>query len=296
MAGFTRPPATASAARAGHRRARTGFCLPHSRTDGNRERRHPPGPSGRNLTAVSFHGKTVSRTGPHRTMPHPRDSEEFKTVAEDGFGGRIDRRCLLQHAVLLGVSTAVPGRLVRRAEAADPDLLPHDPISPGESPLTRQRVAYLKTKPYQGITVNSMSVKAAVGDYAKCHAHIARRAPARASTWPGCRSAPRQSGTRRAVEHGQPGIGRAGCLRPPLGRDRGEACRASLEESYPSPPGAQPAVTACERRGNITRSRVRARAKIGTQNLTHQMRCFVHRERMATPAWGRRRQAPRHIR
>ncbi len=98
------------------------------------------------------------------------DHEELKTLAEDYLRGRIDRRRFLLLAGAAGFSVPLLGRLIRPAEAANPDLLPSDPISPYEAPITKQRVAFLKTKPFKGVTINFMAVKATVGDCVKYHA------------------------------------------------------------------------------------------------------------------------------
>ncbi|HUC16473.1 MAG TPA: extracellular solute-binding protein [Acetobacteraceae bacterium] len=102
--------------------------------------------------------------------PDDNNAEKFKDLAESYYKGRLDRRRFLELAGGLGFSAAILGKLVRPACAANPDLLPSDPISPYEAPITKQRVAYLKTKPYKGTTINVMAVKATVGDCVKYHA------------------------------------------------------------------------------------------------------------------------------
>lgn len=103
-------------------------------------------------------------------MADTSKADQFRNLAEDYFRGRIDRRRFMQLAAALGFSAAVLGKLIRPAWAADADLLPSDPISPYEAPISKQRVAYLKTKPYKGTTINFMAVKATVGDCVKYHA------------------------------------------------------------------------------------------------------------------------------
>ncbi|HUA77202.1 MAG TPA: hypothetical protein VMA86_05990, partial [Acetobacteraceae bacterium] len=97
------------------------------------------------------------------------NAENFKDLAESYFRGRIDRRRFFELAGALGFSATILGKLVRPARAADSDLLPSDPISPYEAPITKQRVAWLKTKPYKGTTINVMVLKATVGDGLKYH-------------------------------------------------------------------------------------------------------------------------------
>ena len=68
----------------------------------------------------------------------------------------------------LGLSAAVLAKLTEPTRAAA-NLINSDPVSPHESPITPERVAFLKTKPYKGTTINVMVLKATVGDGVKYH-------------------------------------------------------------------------------------------------------------------------------
>ncbi len=92
---------------------------------------------------------------------------QFRELAYDFLRGRIDRRRFITMSAKLGFSAAVLSKLTHPARA---DMLTAAPEAPYESPVTPERVAFLKTKPYSGTTLNVMVLKATVGDCVKYHA------------------------------------------------------------------------------------------------------------------------------
>lgn len=104
-------------------------------------------------------------------------------LVDDLFARRIDRRQFFQRATALGLSlTLINGALERAAAqgTAPPalqippasDLLKSSPASPNESPITKERVDYLKSNPYKGKTLNVMAVQSTVGECVKYYAKI----------------------------------------------------------------------------------------------------------------------------
>jgi multiple sugar transport system substrate-binding protein len=83
--------------------------------------------------------------------------------------GRLTRREALLKAAALGLSASFVSRLAEDV-AAQESLLDSDPAAKYEGPVTKERVAYLKTNPYKGVTINVMALKATVGDAVSYHA------------------------------------------------------------------------------------------------------------------------------
>jgi multiple sugar transport system substrate-binding protein len=54
--------------------------------------------------------------------------------------------------------------------AAGDDFLESSPLASNESPITRERVEYLQSKPYKNTTINVMVIRSAVGDCVEYHA------------------------------------------------------------------------------------------------------------------------------
>jgi len=100
-------------------------------------------------------------------MPDRNNQEEFGKIVNQYLRGRIDRRGFIRAGVQLGISAAVLARMTGPARAAD--MLESSPESPYESPITPERVAFLKTKPYKGTTINVIVLKSTVGDGLKYH-------------------------------------------------------------------------------------------------------------------------------
>jgi multiple sugar transport system substrate-binding protein len=101
-------------------------------------------------------------------MSHREHDDRFKELACDYLRGRIGRRRFIMLAGQLGFSTAILAKLTRPALAVG-NLLPSASDAPYESPITQERVDFLKTKPYKGTTINVMVLKATVGDGLKYH-------------------------------------------------------------------------------------------------------------------------------
>ncbi len=101
-------------------------------------------------------------------MTRPNDADKLNGLLRDYLRGNIDRRRLLILGAQAGLSVSALSWLTRPARAAN--LIDSDPIAPFESPITPERVAFLKTKPYKGQTINVMVAKITVGDCVKWHA------------------------------------------------------------------------------------------------------------------------------
>ncbi len=101
-------------------------------------------------------------------MTNRYDDEKFGSVVREYVRGRISRRQFIVRGAQLGLSAAALAKLTQPSRAAA-NLMDSDPASPFESPITSERVAFLKTKPYKGTTINVMVLKATVGDGLKYH-------------------------------------------------------------------------------------------------------------------------------
>ena len=101
-------------------------------------------------------------------MTSPNNAERLNGLLRDYLRGMIDRRQLLILGAQAGLSASALGWMTRPSKAAN--LIDSDPVSPYESPITPERVAFLKTKPYKGQTINVMVCKITVGDCVKWHA------------------------------------------------------------------------------------------------------------------------------
>jgi multiple sugar transport system substrate-binding protein len=103
-------------------------------------------------------------------MAHNNSEEEFNELLTAFLQGRIARRRFICRAAQLGLSAALLSRIVPSSFAADDNLLESSPAAPNESPITRERVEYLKSKPYNNTTINLMALRSAVGDCVEYHA------------------------------------------------------------------------------------------------------------------------------
>ncbi len=98
-------------------------------------------------------------------MTNRHDSDQFGDVVRDYVRGKINRRQFIIRGAQFGLSTAVLAKLTRPSRAAN--LMDSAPEAPYESPITPERVAFLKTKPYKGTTLNILVAKITVGDCLK---------------------------------------------------------------------------------------------------------------------------------
>jgi multiple sugar transport system substrate-binding protein len=103
-------------------------------------------------------------------MANQNSEEEFNEIVTSFFQGRMTRRRFIRRAAQLGLSSALVSQLVSASFAADDDILESSAVAPNESPITRERVAYLQSKPYQNTTINVMVIRSAVGDCVEYHA------------------------------------------------------------------------------------------------------------------------------
>src|SRR5271166_204676 len=103
-------------------------------------------------------------------MAQNKSEEEFNELVTAFFHGRMTRRRFIHRAAQLGLSAALVSRIVPASFAADDDFLESSPVAPNESPITRERVDYLKSKPYKNTTINVMVLRSAVGDCVEYHA------------------------------------------------------------------------------------------------------------------------------
>ncbi len=101
-------------------------------------------------------------------MTNRYDDDKFADLVRDFVRGRVNRREFIVRGAQLGLSAAVLARMTRPSRAAA-NLINSDPVSPFKSPITPERVAFLKTKPYKGTTINVMVCKLTVGDCVKYH-------------------------------------------------------------------------------------------------------------------------------
>ena len=96
-------------------------------------------------------------------MSQHNSEGEFRKLARTFFQGKITRRRFIHQSAKLGLSAALLSRLASMSYAAGANLIDSSPLAPNESPVTKERVEYLKSKPYQDVTINIMALRSAVG-------------------------------------------------------------------------------------------------------------------------------------
>jgi multiple sugar transport system substrate-binding protein len=103
-------------------------------------------------------------------MAYRNPEEEFNELVTAFFHGKMTRRRFIHRAAQLGLSAALVSRMVPASFAAGDDFVESSPVAPNESPITPERIEYLKSKPYKDTTINVMVVRSAVGDCVEYHA------------------------------------------------------------------------------------------------------------------------------
>jgi len=103
-------------------------------------------------------------------MSQYHSEEEFRKLAGRFFEGKITRRRFIQRSAKLGLSAVLLSRLASMPYALTGNLVDSSPLAPNESPVTKDRIEYLKSKPYKDVTINVMALRSAVGDCLEYHA------------------------------------------------------------------------------------------------------------------------------
>ena len=103
-------------------------------------------------------------------MAQNNSEEEFNELVTAFSQGGMTRRGFIHRATQLGLSAALASRIVPASFAAGDGFLESSPVAPNESPITRERVEYLNSKPYKDTTINVMVIRSAVGDCVEYHA------------------------------------------------------------------------------------------------------------------------------
>lgn len=103
-------------------------------------------------------------------MAQNNSEEEFNELVTAFFQGRMTRRRFIHRAAQLGLSAALVSQIVPASFAAGDDFLESSPVAPNESPVTKERIEYLKSMPHKDTTINLMVLRSAVGDCVEYHA------------------------------------------------------------------------------------------------------------------------------
>src|SRR6516162_9667871 len=100
---------------------------------------------------------------------HHSEEEDFKELAAGPFAKKITRRLFMRRAAQLGFSAAVLRRIAPASWAANDNLVDSSPLAPNESPVTKERIEFLKSSPYKDISINIMVLRDAVGNCVEYH-------------------------------------------------------------------------------------------------------------------------------
>src|SRR6516162_3137606 len=103
-------------------------------------------------------------------MSQPNSEEKSRELRAEFFRGKITRRRFIQQSARLGLSTALLSRMLSTSYATADNLVDSSPLAANESPVTKERIEYLKSKPYKDVTINVMALRSAVGDCLEYHA------------------------------------------------------------------------------------------------------------------------------
>jgi multiple sugar transport system substrate-binding protein len=103
-------------------------------------------------------------------MANKNSKKEFNELVTAFFQGRMSRRRFIHRSAQMGLSAALASHLATAFAAADEHLVESSPGTPNESPVTQERLEYLRSKPYQDKTINVMVIRSAVGDCVEYHA------------------------------------------------------------------------------------------------------------------------------
>src|SRR6516164_3120330 len=95
--------------------------------------------------------------------------EEFRELTNGFLEGKITRRRFIRQAAKLGFSAVLLSRVIPGSFAANENLVDSSPLAPNESPITKERIEYLKSRPYKDTTINVMVLRSAVGDCLEYH-------------------------------------------------------------------------------------------------------------------------------
>src|ERR1700741_2753631 len=97
-------------------------------------------------------------------------SEEDFGVTADNPHEKITRRRFVRRAAQIGLSPFLLSPLTSDSRAAGVDLVDSSPVAPNESPVSKERIEFLKSRPYKDITIDIMALRSAVGDCVEYHA------------------------------------------------------------------------------------------------------------------------------
>jgi ABC-type glycerol-3-phosphate transport system substrate-binding protein len=103
-------------------------------------------------------------------MSQYNSSQEFRKLTGEFFQAKITRRRFIQQSARIGFSAALLSRAISASYAITDNLVDSSPAAPNESPVTKERIEYLKSKPYKDVTINVMALRSAVGDCLEYHA------------------------------------------------------------------------------------------------------------------------------
>jgi multiple sugar transport system substrate-binding protein len=102
-------------------------------------------------------------------MSQHHSEEDFRDSTGADPENKISRRRFVRRAAQIGLSAALLSRLVPASRAANNNLVDSSPLAPNESPVSQERIEYLKSKPYKDVFINVMALRDAVGNCLEYH-------------------------------------------------------------------------------------------------------------------------------